>query len=209
MSPVFGAVFLWISATILWWSGWREEAADGIPHWAVGVFLSVWPLALLGKVSITPALDINGAWIWTWVAYLLLAWRIPSSRRWTSISVGVLLGSIYLLLSRLAYYPSGFSHFFAPWGIAVLIGWLAAILLRPASEQFLAISTTIFLTEGITTHLLTSTDSIHLSHVSEWMKNWWIAVLCARLGSVFVSTLTDKTRRWVVKLGLRRGGQRS
>jgi hypothetical protein len=209
MSPVFGAVFLWISATILWWSGWREEAADGIPQWAVGVFLSVWPLALLGEISITPALDINGAWIWTWVAYLVLARRIPSSRRWISISVGVLLGSIYLLLNRLAYYPSGFSHFFAPWGIAVLVGWLSAILLRPASEQLLAISTAIFLNEGITTHLLTPIDSILLNNVSEWMENWWIAVLSARLGTVLVRTLVDQTRRRVVKLGWRRRGQRS
>jgi hypothetical protein len=208
MSPVFGAVFLWISATILWWSGWREEAVDGIPHWVVGVFLSVWPFALLGKVSITPALAINGAWIWTWVAFLILAWRIPSSRRWTSISAGVLLGTIYLLLSRLAYYPTGVSHFIAPWGTAILVGWLAALLLRPASEQLLAISTAIFLNEGITAYLLTSPDSILLGNVSEWMENWWIAVLFARLGSVLVRTLADQTRRWAVKLGWRRGGER-
>lgn len=209
MSPGFGSVFLWISATILWWSGWREEAVEGIPHWAVGVYLSVWPLALLWKVSITPPLTINGAWIWTWMAFLILASRIPSSRRWTSISAGVLLGSIYLLLSRLAYYPSGFSQFLTSWGTAIFVGWLAALLLKPASEQLLAISAAIFLNEGISTYLLTSADTILVGNTLDWMENWWIAALFARLWSVSVRALADQARRWPIKIRWRRGGQRS
>jgi hypothetical protein len=209
MSPMFGAVFLWLLATIFWWSGWREEAVGSIPHWAAGVFLAVWPMAFLANVAITPSLSFNGAWIWTMAAIIALAWGIQSNRRWTSISAGVLLGCIYLLLSRLAFYPSGFTHFFAPWGTAIVVGWLSALLLRNAPEQFIAVSAGLYLSEGISALVMTVTDSIPGVHTSEWMECWWIAVLFARLWSVSVKSLAILARRWALKMGWRRGGQRS
>jgi hypothetical protein len=209
MSPMFGAVFLWLLATILWWSGWREEAVGSISHWAVGTFLAVWPLALLAKVTITPSLSFNGAWIWTMTAIIVLAWGIQTTRRWTSISAGVLLGSIDLLLNRLAFYPSGFSHHFAPWGTAFVVGCFSALLLRNASEQFLAVSSGLILSEGISALVMNVTNSTPGVHASVWMESWWIAVLFARLWSVSVKSLAIQARRWALKLGWGRGGQRS
>jgi hypothetical protein len=205
LSPMLGAVLLWISATVLWWSGWKEEAAEGVPHWAVGVFLAVWPVALFWNISAAAALTINGAWIWTMMAFIILAVRMQPNRRWTSISAGVLLGSIYLLLSRLSFYPSLFSHLFAPWAIAIIIGWICAILLRNASEQLLAISSALFLSEGISVIVFSTSESISLDKSSEWMEYWWIAVLYARLWSVSVQTIADQARRWVLRMGWRRG----
>jgi hypothetical protein len=63
--------------------------------------------------------------------------------------------------------------------------------------------------EGINTYLLTSAGTTLNGNVTEWMENWWIAVLFARLGSVFVGNVTDQSKKWAVKLGWRRGGQRS
>jgi hypothetical protein len=208
MSPVFGAVFLWLLATILWWSGWREEAVGSIPHWAVGTFLAVWPMALIASVDITPAISFNGAWLWTLSAIIVLGRGIQTTRRWTSISAGVLLGCVYLLLSRLALYPSGFSHYFAPWGAAIVVGWFSAMILRNAPEQLLAVSAGLYLSEGITALVMTVTDSFAVVQASEWMEGWWIAVLFARLWSVSVKSLATQARRWALKISRGRGGQR-
>ncbi len=209
MSPVFGAVFLWLLATILWWSGWREEATEDIPHWAVGVFLSGWPMALLVNVRLTASLSLNGAWIWMLACIAIMAWRIPSIRRWTSVSAGILVGAVYILIYRLAYYPSGFTHFLAPWGAAMLVGWLAALLLRNVSEQVLAVSSGLYFSAGITVLVHGSSEPDALVHASEWMQGWWIAVLYARLWSVSVRTVLDQAKRWSFKMGGKRGGQRS
>lgn len=209
MSPVFGAVFLWLMATILWWSGWRGEAMEDVPHWAIGIFLAIWPLALLGNVTITPAFSVNGAWIWTLVMIMILGWRTPAMRRWISVSAGILLSSIFVVLSRLAHYPSGFSQFVAPWGVAIIIGLLAAVLLRHAAEQMLAISTGFYLNEGIDAFVHASLDSIQIIHTSEWMQGWWIAILSARIVSVSAKAVVTATRKWALKIGGKRGGQRS
>jgi hypothetical protein len=209
MSPVFAAVFLWLLATILWWSGWREEAAGCIPYWAVGVFLAIWPLALLANVPITPSLSVNVAWLWTLLAIITMAMGIQQTRRWTSISAGVLLGCIYLLLNRIAYYPSGFSHYFAPWGTAIVVGWLSSLLLRNASEQFLAISAGLYLSEGISAFLMFISDSNLDIKAAEWMEVWWIAVLFTRLWSVSMKSIAVQARRLALKMGWNRGGQRS
>lgn len=208
MSPAFGAVFLWLTATILWWSGWREEGSAGLSHRAVGVFLAVWPFAWLANVKFTPTVSINGAWVWTFIAIILLAWRMPSTRRWMSVSAGFLIGSIYVLLSRIAYYPSGFSHFFASWGTAVVVGWLSALLLRNVSEQVLAVSAGLYLSEGLAVYVHASSIDFPIVNTSEWVEGWWIAVLYARLWSASVRVLMESTRRLTFKLGGKRGGQR-
>jgi hypothetical protein len=202
---MFGAVLLWISATVLWWSGWKEEAAEGIPHWAVGVFLAVWPVALFWNFTATASLTVNGAWIWTIMASITMAVRLQPTRRWTSISAGVLLGSVYLLLSRLSFYPSTYSHFFASWTIAIIVGWISAILLRNASEQILAISSALFFSEGISIIVFSTSESISLDKSSEWIEYWWIAVLYARLWSVSVQSIADQARRLALRMGWRRG----
>ncbi|WP_147423824.1 hypothetical protein [Cohnella endophytica] len=209
MSPAFGAAFLWLLTTILWWSGWREESKERLPHWAVGVFLAVWPMALLINVKLTLALTFNGAWLWTLVAIVVLAVITPSVRRWMAMSSGVLLGAVYVLISRLAYYPSGFSHAYASWLTAMIVGALAAVLLRGVSEQVLAISAAFYLSDGITAfvHSSMASEAIPISRAMDWMEAWWVALLSARLGTISVKATMELARRWAPRWG-GRGGQR-
>jgi hypothetical protein len=208
MSPAFVAALLWLCATVLWWSGWREEAADGIPHWGVGVYLAVWPVAFLWNIAPSSLHPINGAWAWTWLAIILLAWRTHPARRWTALSAGILFGSIYFLLSRLSYYPSALSHLIAPWGMAIAVGWLSAILLRNSSEQILAISTAFFLNDCLDATLFSNSSSFMSSEASVWLERWWIGILFARTGSVSFQSIVDRIRRWSLRMGWRKGGQR-
>ncbi|BBI33178.1 hypothetical protein [Cohnella abietis] len=209
MPPVFGSVFLWILTTILWWSGWRKETTEGIPHWAVGFFLAVWPLALLSDIVVTSTYSVNGAELWTMLAALAMLGRLRPARILMSISAGVLIGSIYLLLSRLLLHPSGITHYFAPWGAAILVGWLAALLLRYAVEQFVAVSAGLLICEIMTNLLMTSSEFAPIVKASGWMEAWWIAVLYARLWSVSIQSITVQLKRWALKWGWTRGGQSS
>jgi hypothetical protein len=208
MPPAFGAVFLWLMATILWWSGWREESPTEVPHWAVGVFLAIWPLAWLSEITVIPGLTINGAWLWTFITVVLLACRLNANRRWLALSTGVLIGSIYAVMSRLALYPSGLSHYFDPWGAAIVVGWLSALLLRNVSEQALAISAGLYLSEGISALLIAASGSVFEVRASEWMERWWIALLFSQLWALTVKALIEFARKRIPKIGTRRGGQR-
>jgi len=208
MSPIFIAAFLWLIAAILWWSGWREEPAEGVPHWAVGIFLAIWPLAVLGSLPITSSVSLNGACLWTLISVGALGWRTPSARRWLSLSAGLLIGSVAILLGRLAYSPIGIAHDYASWAIPVLVGWLAALFLRPLPEQVLAISFSLVLSEGIAALVHAPGETMTAIKGAAWLEGWWIAVSFARLWSAAVKSAMEIGRKITLKFGGKRGGQR-
>lgn len=209
MSPVFGAAFLWLVATILWWSGWREEPAGELPHWTVGGFLSVWPFALIGNIRLTSAYSVNGAWAWTMLAVLFIALRMPSSRRWKAMSAGLLVGAIALLLERLAFVASGFAHGFLPWGIASIVGLLAALSFRSLNEQVLAITAS-ELFGGGTVALIASPGSPSSSEwTAQWLCAWWVAVLFARTWTELAVAFGKLAAKGMLGTGEKGGEQRS
>jgi hypothetical protein len=205
MSPVFGAMFLWISTAILWWSGWREEAAEDIPERAVAIYLAGWPFAVRFNPHVSPSFSINGALIWTFAAVSFLAFRLDAARRWASLSAGVLLGAIHLFLNRVADFPSGFSGCYPSWAAALWIGVLAGVLLRDASEQIITISAALFLGEIVGTLGQTAWEPFSWGGSSQWMEGWWIAVIAARIWSVSTRLLSVKSRKRSWTFGLKRG----
>jgi len=209
MSPLYGAAFLWLVAAILWWSGWREETTENLPGWAAGLFLAVWPLAWLGKVTIADDLSVNGAWVWTLFSAVLAGARMPAARRWTSASGGLLIGSVAILAGRLIFIPSGFEPDGSSWAIAALIGLLAGLLLRSASEQAVAVSVCLVINEVAHVLLRAQADTLPAGAPDEGLQAWWIAILCARLWTTFAKAAGEQGRKWAVRSGGRRGGQRS
>ncbi|TVY04549.1 hypothetical protein [Cohnella terricola] len=208
MSPIFIAAFLWLIAAILWWSGWREEPIEGVPYWAVGIFLAVWPLAILGSLPVTSSVSLNGAWLWTLISVGALAWRIPPARRWMSLSAGILIGSVAILLGRIAYSPIGIAHGYTPWAIPILVGLLAALFLRSLPEQVLAISLSLILSEGIAAIVQAPGESMSEIRGAAWLEGWWIAVSFARLWSAAVKSAVEHGRKLTLKFSGKRGGQR-
>lgn len=207
MSPVFGAVILWLATVILWWSGWREEAAGGIPHRAVAIFLGSWPLFIGWSLTPTSFVTLHGAWVWTIALIIAIASKMEASWRWTSVSAGLLFGSIYLLLHRISYYPYDWSRVAAPWGAAILIGVLAAILLRDASLQLLSLSVAIAVSESVSAIAVSRSEAIVSGYSLEWTRNWWIAVLCARLCALILVGFARLKLQRELKIGWRRGGK--
>ena len=209
MSPLYGAAFMWLIAAILWWSGWREETTRDSPNWATGLFLAVWPLAWLGEVPLAESAAVNGAWAWTLLFVALLGWRMPAARKWTSVSGGLLIGSIAFLAGRLALLSSGFATEASAWAIAAIIGLLAALLLRSASEQVLAITVCLVLKEAAGMLLRGQADAPPDLLPIESLQGWWIAVLGSRLWTACVKAAGELTRKWAIRSGGGRGGQRS
>lgn len=208
MSPVFEAVILWLATVILWWSGWKEEAAGGIPHRAVAVFLSGWPLFMGWSLSLSPSVSLPGAWVWTLALIVAVAWRMEPSWRWTSVSAGLLFASIYLILQRVAYYPHDWSKIAAPWGASIFIGALAALMLKDAPAQLLSLSVAIAICEGVTAVIFGGVDMVYSGSSLDWIRNWWVAVLCARLCAAIILASARIRRPLARRTGWRRGGER-
>jgi hypothetical protein len=207
MSPVFGAVILWLATVILWWSGWKEETADGIPQRAVAIFLSGWPLFLGWRLSLTSSVSLHGAWIWMLALIVAVAWKMEASWRWTSVSAGLLLCACYVLFQRISHYPFEWSKVAAPWGAAILIGAVSAMLLKDASSQLLAISVAITLSEAILAIVSASVEGSVATEPLTWMRNWWIAVLFARLCATAILYALRLKRIFVEKFGWGREGE--
>ncbi|MFC5467794.1 hypothetical protein ACFPPD_03625 [Cohnella suwonensis] len=205
MSPLYGSAFLWLLAAVLWWSGWREEPDGRVPRWAVGVFLAGWPFLLRMDIP-TPFATINGAWAWTLSAVCVLAWKTPGARRWTALSSGVLLGAVYLLFGRLASYPGGYPRAATLWLLAAMIGWMASLFLRAASDQTLAISVAFYSSVGLMAFVKGTDVAAHPFWATEWTESWWTAVLAARLWTIGVDAAAEKAGRWIPRWGSRRGG---
>lgn len=208
MSPVFGAVILWLATVILWWSGWKEETSGGIPQRAVAIFLSGWPLFMGWSLPLTSSLSLQGAWLWMFALILAIAWKLEGSQRWTSASAGLLFGAIFILLHRLTEYPLGWSKVAAPWGIAILVGGMASVLLKDAPSQLLSLSVAVALGEGVPALFFAASGAGDEASLA-WMRNWWIAVLFARLCATIAEAFVRFKQARDRKIGWRRGDERS
>ncbi|MFC5699866.1 hypothetical protein ACFPVX_01115 [Cohnella faecalis] len=182
MPPLYGAGFLWIAASVLWWSGWREESEDRLPDRAAAVFLAGWPLTAWWSRQVEPGVTINGAFAWAGIAMLVLLWRLSSGRRWTAVAAGMMIGCLFVLLEKWpAFERNGFDPS-EPWPLALLGGVLLGFLLRTASEQIVALTAALILAEGFAALPLRESGYAIIGN-AEWMERWWIALLSARLWS--------------------------
>ncbi|MFC4302764.1 hypothetical protein [Cohnella boryungensis] len=208
MSPIYGAIFLWLIATILWWSGWKEEAAEDLPQWAVGLFLAGWPLTLLARLDI-PAVTVNGAWAWTFLSIAAMACRMVPNRRWAAVALGLLLASIAIVVGRLLLIPNGLSYQLSPWVISIALGCLTAMLFRSAAEQLLAISVSLLLSEAALSLTQAAADLPSELRSLQGLEKWWLTLFCARLWTLAVRRLSEQTRRRTIRINGRKGGYRS
>jgi hypothetical protein len=200
MPPGYTAFFLWVASAVLWWSGWREETAEGIPDSAVAVFLAGWPLTAWMDIPVDGSLSVNGAFLWTALAMIALGWRMESSARWTALSAGFLTGSLELLLTSSPWLslhvPEGVSGRAA----AALGGVTACLLVHGAAGQVKAISLAMLIPELWKAAWLHENGRVWIGS-GDWMEGWWIAVLSARS----LSALTAAVRMNVLGVGWRRG----
>ncbi|TJY44363.1 hypothetical protein E5161_03000 [Cohnella pontilimi] len=205
MPPGYAAFFLWTAAAILWWSGWREETADGIPERAVAVFLAGWPLTAWMKTGLGHAasVQVNGAFMWTAVAMIVLALTMTPPAAWTALSAGILAGSFAVMLSFSPHFYLTAPDWLAGRGAALVVGMMSAALCRGASGQIVAASAALCLCEGLSNLWLRESGPFVIG-TERWMESWWTSVLTARLASYLASAAFR-----VVRSPWRRGGQQT
>lgn len=180
MPPGYTAFFLWIASAILWWSGWRKETSEGIPDAAVAVFLAGWPFAAWIHWPVGDQVRVNGAFAWTALAMIALLWRMKEPGRWTSISAGLLIGSLGLGTVSNAWQAAGLPDWTSGGPAAAAAGAAACLLTGSAAEQIAAVTVAIMMPELLKAAVLTEAGRVTIGSAS-WMAGWWIAVVSARL----------------------------
>jgi hypothetical protein len=180
MPSGYTAGFLWLAASILWWSGWREEFARGIPSAAVAVYLAGWPFAAWLEWPLSRWGRLNGAFLWSLLAAFALLIRMKETERWRAMTAGLFVSS--MAVGRTAA-ESGSSMFpewlTGQWGLAAA-GAAVFLLAVGAEGQFAAVTVGLALPELLAAcwHSGGSAASIGSP---EWMDGWWIAVFAARV----------------------------
>ncbi len=190
MPPGYTAFFMWSASAILWWSGWREETAEGIPDAAVAVFLAGWPLAAWRYFPLGEGLQMHGAYAWTALAMIALLWRMDAMRRVTAMSAGFLAGSlgVWMTYSALMYVTPDWASSQLS---AAAAGICVCLIVRGASGQIAAVSLGLLLPELLEAIWLAETGPVRIGSAQE-MESWWIGVLAARVCSVSAAALRSK-----------------
>ncbi|MBW5446661.1 hypothetical protein GE107_11375 [Cohnella sp. CFH 77786] len=199
MPPGYTAFFLWVASAVLWWSGWREETADGIPDYAVAVFLAGWPLAAWLELPAGGHATVGGAFVWTALAVFALAWRMESPARWTAWSAGFLLGSLMLILTISPWLSIRLPEEMHGRAAGALTGAASTLLVPGAAGQVAAVTLAMSIPDLWRAGWLQAGGRLIGS--GRWMESWWIAVLTARS----LSVLAAFARRNVVSFGWRKG----
>jgi hypothetical protein len=181
MAAGYVAGLLWLSACILWWSGWREELADRVPPRAVALFLAGWPLLAMWSPRFG-SVSVNGAFVWTGAAALVLSARL-GGRIWTVWSAGAMLGAIAMFVRELpVLFPDARGVRFA-WESPAAMGAAAALTSRRAADQFVALTIGAAVPEAAA--ILAATGARVGSAV--WMDDWWTAGAASRALTVTIA----------------------
>ncbi|WP_276351677.1 hypothetical protein [Cohnella caldifontis] len=204
MPSEYTAGFLWLAASILWWSGWREESAKGIPHAAVAVFLAGWPFAAWLEWPLGRLGALNGAFVWTLLAAAALLWRMRETKRWMALSAGLLVSSLAMgrtaAAAGNAFFPEWMS---GGWGPAAA-GAAVFLLVGGADGQIAAVTLSLAVPELLAAawHPAGISGS---AGSSGWMDGWWTAVFAARCLSIAYAAVRSVSFRFA----WRKGGERT
>lgn len=186
MPPGYAAFFMWAASAVLWWSGWREETAQGIPDRAVAVFLAGWPIAASRTVHAGDAV-VGGAFVWAGLAAFALIWSLPAAARRTACSAGILAGSFVVLLSGFQGLCPDFPDWAAQLALPTAAGICSSLLVRGASGQIVALTLAMTMLETLPAVWPGAGDAGVVIGSGRWRECWWISVLCARLFTVLAS----------------------
>jgi hypothetical protein len=195
MPPGYTAFFMWAAFTILWWSGWRKETADGIPDAAAAVFLAGWPAIGWRTLPAGDSVLIQGAYMWTMLAMIWLFWRMEPPLRVMAVSAGFLASSlgVWLTYSFLLYVTPD-------WAMtriaSAAVGVCAALLVRGAAGQIAAISLAVLIPEFLEAIWMTESGPLRIGS-PQMMENWWIGVLAARVCAVSAAAIRAGVVRFV------------
>lgn len=208
MPAGYVSAVVWMTAVILWWSGWRREMADGVPGSLVTLFLIGWVFSVRASIPIGwlgQEVILNGATAFTIAFAAAVGCRIEGAERLAACAAGILLASIALFLDKLAELVPGLMTMEPIWCTSAILSVVAAIVVRGAGEQFVALTLGLALSEAAVALLADRAGAEIRFGGFAWTDRWWLTAAVVRAISTAAAWLPQRTgsRRW------KRGGERS
>ncbi len=202
MADGYWAGLLWLAATVLWWTGWRDELGGDLSPRAVSGFLLLWPAGWLASRALPS--DAKPVML----ALLLLAVTIgicrplAAERRLTVWSVAMLGSAILFLLSHPAVWLYGWIRFEPARDLPVLLGVFVALTLRTMREQLAAQSLALLVAACGSLWLIPPPATWPAT--AAWADMWWLAAAAGRVVSLALHRVTQAMRhKWQGKAGNR------
>jgi hypothetical protein len=174
--PAYTAFFFWLASAVLWWSGWRQETAGGIPDTAAALFLAGWPLAARLTLEPVEGLEIGGVVLWTGAAAAILLWR----ERGRALPAGLALGALAVMTAVLHQIRPDWPDWAAECFSALTVGALAAWMVNGAAGQMAAVTVASLLPDALAMSWLTDHGNGGIGS-DRWMLGWWVSIAAARL----------------------------
>ncbi|MBB6690146.1 hypothetical protein H7B90_01910 [Cohnella xylanilytica] len=208
MPAGYVSAVVWMTAVILWWSGWRREMADGIPGSLITLFLIGWGLCVRATIPASwlgQGALVHGATAFTLAAAAAIAFRVEGAGRLAACAAGILLASIALFLDKLAEFVPGLMTMEPIWCTSAILSVVAAIVVRGAGEQFVALTLGLALSETAAAMLGDPAGGPIRFGGFEWTDRWWLTAASVRALSTAAAWLPRRAEdgRW------KRGEERS
>ncbi|MBN2984333.1 MULTISPECIES: hypothetical protein [Cohnella] len=188
----FAAGIGWLIASVLWWSGWRNELAEGVPGRWAGLYLAGWPFACAAAWMVPDGFSLNGSFGWTVMFALALFGLMDADQRWMSLAAAMFIAAAVLFLFSLASMSKG-EKFDAFSLAAVAAGIVAATMLGTAVEQLAAVFLGCLAASLAMSGLFGQTWFQHSDAAgSVGIHPWWLSVFAARSLSLVLRFLSNR-----------------
>jgi hypothetical protein len=193
------AVVAWLTACILWWSGWRKELAEGLPPRLVSWLLLLWPLAFRLRLAWPAGEDAtvwNGAFIWGSAVGLFAMMGLNGSRRGTAGAAALLLAAIVLFLDEVTERAPGLSAVDPAWIVSLTAALVALVVARGPLERLATLGIGLSLAEAALS--IGWLGGVHSeAGGTSWSDRWWLAMGEMRC----IAYLAALAAGWIRRLG--------
>jgi hypothetical protein len=173
---------IWLSAAILWVSGWKDELAGDLPRRAVAIWLGAWPFLAWRMFAIGPKAAIGGAVIWAVLAAVILLWKMSDDERRIALSAGFFCCTLGVMVTYLLMPLFSGASGTTVVAVSVIIGWIASLWGKRASVQIVAVTMATIMPE-IWKWVAPLENERAWIGSGQWMAAWWIGMAAARLAT--------------------------
>ncbi|MBB6735777.1 hypothetical protein [Cohnella zeiphila] len=203
MPSGFISAVAWLTACILWWSGWRKELAECLPERFVSWMLILWPIVFRLRIKWPAgerAVVWDGAFVWGSAAALAAMVWLNASRRGTAGAASLLIAAVVLFLDQITEHAPRLATVDPLWIVSLTAALIALIVVRNPLERLAALGIGLSLAEAALALGWLGGPNGEAGGLV-WSDRWWLAAGEMRLAAYLAAWASDLVRR--------RGGSRN
>ncbi|WP_281886884.1 hypothetical protein [Paenibacillus sp. YYML68] len=193
MNAGYLSLLLVVVALILVLSGWKDILLRGMTPTSLLLFFVLW-IVLLPLSFEWQSIQFSGsAILWIGIlSYVFVSMR-GSLLRFHLISVSLLLSSVYFFLKETIHLMPTIMIWNATFTTALMVGVLAAGLLRQPGLQIAAITAALLLGESMSLYAHRDTAIVVIGHAGA-QDLWWLSIFTARAVSLLLEAMGNAVR---------------